>query len=95
MLKHINDNLHHYANHLVTVSMVLFLLVVNLFVFNYASASEGSPADVEVSNSIDSVVVTYRQAEKSLYNYSIVFGNLLLAWEDFDLAESYQLALGK
>ncbi len=95
MLKHINDNLHHYANHLVTVSMVLFLLVVNLFVFNYASASEGSPADVEVSNSIDSIVVSYRQAEESLYDYSVIFGELLLAWEDFDLAESYQLVAGE
>ncbi len=95
MFKHLQDNLHHWADHLVTVSLVLFLLVVNLFVFNYASAADNSAAEYEVNAKIDKAVVSYQQASDWMYDYSLTVGEMLLAWEDFDLAESYQLVAGK
>ena len=95
MFKHLQDNLHRWADQLVTVSLVLFLLVVNLFVFHYASAADGSPAEYQVNAQINKVVASYQQASDWMYDYSLTVGEMLLAWQDFDLAESYQLVAGK
>lgn len=73
----------HHAKHLALISAVVFLFVLNFSLFNYASASNGSPIDKEVNRSLQNVQRTYQQSSDYMYDYSVVWGELIIGWEDF------------
>ena len=75
--------LDHYAHHLAVTSLVVFLLVLNFTMFNYASAASGSEVDTKVNNAVETVVQNYDQSSQYMFEYSVTWGELLLGWNDF------------
>lgn len=80
----------HHAKHLALISAVVFLFVLNFSLFNYASASNGSLIDTEVNSSLQNVQTTYQQSSDYMYDYSVVWGELLLGWNDF-IVDTYYI----
>lgn len=87
------NKMDHYAKHLTVVSLVVFLLVMNLFMFNYAAAASGSEIDTSVNQTIVNIVDNYEISADYMYDYSVVWGELLLGWEDF-IVDTYYMASG-
>ncbi len=91
MFKKINNlRLDHYAHHLAVTSLVVFLMVFNFTMFNYASASSGSEVDVKVNAALTNVTDSYERSANYMYEYSVTWGDLLLGWEDF-IVDTYYI----
>jgi hypothetical protein len=75
--------LDHYAHHLAVTSLVVFLLVLNFTMFNYASAANGSVVDTKVNSVVNKTVKTYNSSSQYMFDYSVTWGELLLEWNDF------------
>lgn len=91
MFKKINNlRLDHYAHHLAVTSLVVFLMVFNFTMFNYASASSGSEVDVKVNTALTNVTDSYERSANYMYEYSVTWGDLLLGWEDF-IVDTYYI----
>jgi hypothetical protein len=91
MFEKINNlKLDHYAHHLAVTSLVVFLLVLNFTMFNYASAASGSEVDSRVNASIQNTVNKYQVSSQYMYDYSVTWGELLLGWDDFIVDTYYQ-----
>ncbi len=79
-----------FAHHLAVASLVVFLLVVNFTMYNYASAQTGVEMDTKINSVIISVADTYERSATYMYEYSVTWGELLLEWEDF-IVDTYYL----
>lgn len=79
-----------YAHHLAVTSLVVFLMVFNFTMFNYASASSGSEVDVKVNTALVNVADSYERSANYMYEYSVTWGELLLEWENF-IVDTYYI----
>lgn len=92
MFKKINNlRLDKYAHHLAVTSLVVFLMVFNFTMFNYASAASGSDIDTKVNNALNTVTEIYDRSANYMYEYSVTWGELLLGWNDFIIDTYYIL----
>ncbi len=91
MFKKINNlRLDQYAHHLAVTSLVVFLLVFNFTMFNYASAASGSEVDTKVNDTLATISETYDRSADYMYEYSVTWGELLLGWNDF-IVDTYYI----
>ena len=80
----------HYSKHLAAISMVIFLFVVNLFVFNYAMAASGSKLDTDVNYNLNKIAADYNKSISDYkaiasydYNYNVLFEEGVKGWQQF------------
>jgi hypothetical protein len=91
MFKKINNlRLDRYAHHLAVTSLVVFLMVFNFTMFNYASAASGSEVDVKVNTALVKTSDVYKSSSNYMYEYSVTWGELLLEWENF-IVDTYYI----
>ena len=91
MFKKINNlQLDRYAHHLAVTSLVVFLMVFNFTMFNYAFAASGSEVDIRVNTALVSIADSYERSSNYMYEYSVTWGELLLEWENF-IVDTYYI----
>jgi len=90
MSQHDVEHLHHCIRHSIALTLVVFLLVMNIFIYDYASAAEGDHVDANVLNNVRKVELTYNTSKDYMYEYSVTWGELIGGWENF-VVDTYYL----